>query len=505
MKLSELIYEEEYVSETPIEKDIEINDLTRKAEEIGENTLFFLLKSIKNCPENILNIIKRATVIVSDCVLSDENLNTCVLYVKNIRKTMAYAYSRFYKVDYKKTKFIAVTGTNGKTTTATLIKSILEKEGEKVGFIGTGKIEADGKILNEEFYSMTTPDPELLYQKIAEMQKLDCKYIVMEASSHALYFDKLAPIFFEIGIFTNLSPEHLDFHNTLESYYESKLKLFSKCKIGIFNRDDRYSRKALTEVKCKTESVGILWPADAVAREIAQSGFLLTEYIYKEKDLIFKVTMNLVGAYNIYNSLMAIKALIALGFKPCRIKDSLSKVRSIDGRFDVTDGTVTVIRDYAHTPDALDNLLKTVKSVKKSKQNIIIVFGCGGERDKQKRPTMASIAEKYCNLSIITNDNPRQEPENEIIEDILKGFSETGKRIVVTDRKKAIDCAILNAKDGDIIVIAGKGSENYILDKNGYRRFSEKEIIEQALQKRERRDVTDENSFGHASSVKSFD
>ena len=489
MKLYEIIRDTEYESFSFERNEIEIDVLTRKAEEICNNTLFFLLKSIKNYPENIINNIRSASVIVTEKEFIGEEIFDQVLYVKNARKAMAFAYSRFFKIDYQKSKFIAVTGTNGKTTTATLIKSILEKENANVGFIGTGKIEACGKILNEEFYSMTTPDPEVLYPKIKEMQSLGCNYIVMEASSHALYFDKLAPIPFEIGIFTNLSPEHLDFHSDIEAYYESKLKLFNQCKNGIFNCDDRYSRRAFCEAACQKSSVGILWPADTTAREIHGKGFLGSEYIYKEKSLIFKVRMKLIGAYNIYNSLMAIKALIMLGFKPCRVKENLSKLDSIEGRLEITHGSVTVIRDYAHTPDALDNLLKTVKTAINTKQNVILVFGCGGERDKYKRPQMAKIAEKYASLSIVTNDNPRGEAENEIIENILEGFSETTNRIVITDRKKAIEYAILNSVNDDVIVIAGKGAENYIIDKNGYRFFSEKEIIRDALAKRERLEV----------------
>lgn len=490
MKLCEIIYE----YETDAEKDtleLEINNLSANAEKIGEKTLFFLLKSIKTLSQNIINTIESnaSVIIVTQKEFWEENAPGNVLYVKNVRKTMAYAYSRFHGIDFGKTKFIAITGTNGKTTTATLIKEILLKEGERVGFIGTGRIEINGKALNEEFYSMTTPDPDILYPKIAEMQKAGCKYIVMEASSHALYFDKLAPIPFEIGIFTNLSPEHLDFHRSIDEYYKAKLKLFSQCKKGVFNCDDKYSRRAAAELSCECYSIGILWPGDVMAREIKQCGFLGTEYIYKEKSLIFKVKTKLVGAYNIYNTMLAIKALLLLGFKACRVKERLNEISSIDGRFEVRFGIVTVIRDYAHTPGAFENLLKTVKSLKNSRQNMIIVFGCGGERDKAKRPCMAKLAEKYCDASIITNDNPRGEDEGEIINDILKGFSDTNRCEVITDRKKAIENAIFKASKNDIVVIAGKGAENYIIDKNGYRAFSEKDIIEKALEKREKRET----------------
>ena len=362
---------------------------------------------------------------------------------------------------------------------------MLIKEGETVGFIGTGRIEINDTLLSEEFYSMTTPDPELLYPKIKEMLDYGCNYIVMEASSHALYFDKLAPIPFEIGIFTNLTEEHLDFHKDMESYYAAKLKLFKSCKIGIFNCDDRYGRKAFGAVSCRAYSIGILWPGDVMAREIVSNGLFGTEYIYRENALIFKVKTKLVGSYNIYNSMLALKALILLGFKPCNVKKDLFEISSILGRFEIREGSPLVIRDYAHTPFALENLLKTVKTLKNPKQNIKIVFGCGGERDKSKRSVMGKIAKKYCSFSIVTADNSRGENLSEIISDILEGFDETDKRQVITDRKKAIEYAIVNADENDVIIVAGKGCENYIIDKDGKHYFNEKEIIEDAFLKRE--------------------
>jgi len=497
MKLKDILYENEYECENPSADVLEISNITRKIEEIDSGSLFFLLKSINSECENIINNIKemRPLAVVCEKGRAIEDKDLCVLYVENVRCAMAYAYSRFSNIDYGKTKFIAVTGTNGKTTTATLIKELLRSNGENVGFIGTGRIEINGEKISEDYYSMTTPDPELLYPAISKMQNAGCRYIVMEASSHALYFDKLAPIPYEIGIFTNLSSEHLDFHKNLEAYYESKLKLFSQCKTGIFNCDDKYSRRALCTRMGKTESVGILWPADAVAREITQKGFLGTEYIYKEKSLIFRVKTRLVGAYNVYNTLFALKAVILLGMKPCRAKSALEKIESIRGRFDVSISDITVIRDYAHTPVAFENLLKTAKALKKTRQKITVVFGCGGERDKTKRPVMGGVAEKYSDFSIVTADNSRSEPESEIISDILKGYKNTEKRIVINDRKKAIEYAVINALPDDIVIISGKGDENYIIDKSGVHPFSEKQIIKDSLAKRERREVYDENKL----------
>jgi len=500
MKLYELIYENEYECEEEIPREIEIENLSRDYTKIEEGCLFFLIKSIKADDENIINYIKEKAPAVIVCKKGaiPEKLNSHVMYVENVRKIMAYAYSRFYGINYRDTKFIAITGTNGKTSTATMIKHILEYENETVGFIGTGKIEINREKISDEFYSMTTPDPEVLYPTISKMQKSGCKYIIMEASSHALYYDKLAPIEFEIGIFTNLSSEHLDFHNDKDSYYAAKLKLFSQCKIGIFNCDDKYARKAACEVNCRAITVGILWPADVTAREIIQNGLSGSEYIYKEKALIFKAKLSLPGAYNIYNSLLALKAVIVLGVKPCHAKEAISTIFLIEGRFEISKSDITVIRDYAHTPSALDNLIKTAKSIQNTRQKTIIVFGCGGDRDKTKRPLMAKIAEKNCDFAIVTSDNSRSESENEIIADILIGFENTQKRVVISDRKKAIEYAIMSAEAGDTVIISGKGCENYIIDKSGYHYFSEKEIVKDALEKRKLREKNYANKPGNS-------
>ncbi len=486
MKLGDLIKENEYYSSIDIPCDLEIEDVSSNPNKIGDSTLFILIKSIKFDIKNIISYIetKKPRAIVCERDVRLDKFKGYILHVDNARSMLAHIYSRFFGIDYSKTTFIGVTGTNGKTSTATLLKNIIMNTGALCGFIGTGKIEIGKEIISEKNYSMTTPDPEVLYRSIKKMQNADCKYIVMEVSSHALYFDKLAPIPFKIGMFTNLSAEHLDFHKNEKEYFKSKIKLMLKSEIGIFNADDKYSKKAFTLFSGEKYTVGIFESADGMAKDIVECGFQKYEYIYKEKDLILKVSIPLPGIYNISNSMFAVKAARILGISRKHIKDALKDTKKIDGRFEIINQNPTVIIDYAHTELALINLLKTIKSIKKAEQNLILVFGCGGERDTQKRPLMAKAAEKYADFTIVTSDNSRGECETKIISDILKGFESSEKRRVIVSRKKAIEYAVLHASKNDIIAIVGKGHERYNIDKNGYTEFDEREIVRIALSER---------------------
>ena len=251
--------------------------------------------------------------------------NCPIIRVGNVREALSYAVSNSCDIDYGKIKFIGVTGTNGKTTTATLIYEILRICGYKVGFIGTGKIISDGVILSKETYSMTTPDPTLLYPSIATMYKDGCEYIVMEISSHSIALGKIAPIKFEYAIFTNLDDDHLDFHGNKEEYFETKLKLFSSTNQGLFNLDDKYARRAASLANCKVSTFGIINEGDAYATEINVNELSKSSFYYRANNLIFKANTNLIGAFNIYNALAALKCVIDLGIKPCIAKGAIEK------------------------------------------------------------------------------------------------------------------------------------------------------------------------------------
>lgn len=467
--------------------DFEVSNITSKIECVDENTLYVCIHSVNSNVKTSYSRINSANLGAVICTRKDAaRITKRKIIVKSTRSALAWLYSNLYSIDYGKTKFVAVTGTNGKTTTATMIYEILRNTNRATGFIGTGKIEYMHDIFTDKTYSMTTPDPELLYKSIKDMQSRGCRYIVMEVSSHAIFLEKIAPIPFEIGIFTNLSREHLDFHQDIESYYQTKLRLFKRVRYGIFNADDEYSRRAMNESlsDCEASSIGIIWPADSCARDIILNGFSGSSYFFKDKHRIFKVNISLAGYYNVYNSLFAICASLKLGIPAYLIKEALGKIKSIDGRFEVIRSDIFAIIDYAHTPQAFENVLKTVNSVKKTWQNVITVFGCGGDRDKQKRPQMGKIAEKYSYHVIITEDNSRSEATEDIIKDILDGMSDVTKRSVITSREEAIKHAVLCAGVDDIVLILGKGNERYIISNNCICDYNEREIIRSALEKR---------------------
>lgn len=485
MKLFELINKEEYSVDKDTE-NVEIDSITTTPSKIGPQTLFVLLKSISFDVNKILGYVinRRPAAIICDYDISFNSESIPILRCESTRKALPYIYSAYYGIKYEKMRFCAVTGTNGKTTTATMLSHILVHSGFRVGFIGTGKITVNNKTITDSKYSMTTPDPELLYYAIKEMENAGCEYVVMEVSSHALHFEKVAPIPFEISIFTNLSPEHLDLHRDMDNYFKTKMKLFSSTKVGIFNTDDEYSKRACHEASCEKIKTGILSSADITAKDITLNGLSGSEYIYSENGCLFKIKLCIGGKYNIYNSMMATAAAIRLGVKPSMAKEALAKLELIDGRLEILKDDVTVIIDYAHTEEAFLNLLKTVNAAKNNEQNIITVFGCGGNRDSSKRPKMARVAEKYSDFVIVTTDNSRAESESKIIKDILTGFHSENQRKIITSRKSAIEYAILTAKRGDIITVIGKGHERYNIDKNGYSDFDERAIIKNALRKR---------------------
>lgn len=485
MKLDKLIYENELTNEEDLSIwDIEI--VTTKPNEITHSSLFVFLQSEFFNVERIADYVmaKSPIVILADNELKISSDRIKILRCKSTRDLLPFIYSRFYNINYDRLKFCAVTGTNGKTTTATMIHHILRKRSINAGFIGTGKILINEEKITDDNYSMTTPDPDILYRSIKRMEEAECKIIVMEVSSHALYYNKVAPIFFEISIFTNLSPEHLDFHKNMDEYFKTKLKLFSKTKYGIFNLDDPYGRLAYESMSENRISFSANTSADAMAEEIKEISLMKTEFKYLSAGKKTDVILKLGGRYNVYNAALAICATALLGIDEIFASKAISGIEYIDGRLEIISNKITVIIDYAHTHTALENVLKTIISYKNTEQRLLTVFGCGGNRDRYKRPKMAAVAEKHSDSVIVTADNSRNEPLENIIADILKGFKSTNKRIVITSRAAAIEHAILSAKDGDLIAIIGKGHERYNIDENGYSTFDEREIVKKAIAKR---------------------
>ncbi|MGL4732030.1 MAG: UDP-N-acetylmuramoyl-L-alanyl-D-glutamate--2,6-diaminopimelate ligase, partial [Clostridium sp.] len=376
---------------------------------------------------------------------------------------------------------IGVTGTNGKTSITTFLKQILSKRAQ-TGLIGTININ-DGK--NEIISKNTTPESIDLQSYFNDMINNNCKYCAMEVSSHSLALNRVGSVNFSIGIFTNLTEDHLDFHKNLEDYRNAKEKLFHKTSIAnIINIDDEGGKVIFDNIKKLSTPVytyGINSDADFTASEIK---LYPNGVSYKLKTLTYTdyIYVNIPGKFTVYNTLGVISACYILNIDIETIKDVLKNTPGVKGRFEniKNDEGLTVIVDYAHTPDALENVLNTSKEFVKGK--IITVVGCGGDRDKTKRPIMGKIAQQKSDISIITSDNPRTESPSLIIKDMLKGIDmDNDNFMVIEDRKEAIYKAIELANVGDVVMIAGKGHENYQIVGTTKHHFDDKEIALEAI------------------------
>ena len=489
MKLSDLIKNDEYLSLSG-DLDREIFGITVDPKDRSDANLLIILRSGINITAQDLGA--RFSAVICD-ESTFEALSECkctLVSVSSPRCALAMAESRIREIDYSRMKFVAVTGTNGKTTTARLIQAMLGAGGFKTAFIGTGAIEIDGIRLTDDFYSMTTPDPSLLYKAIKQMESAGVDYVVMEVSSHALFFEKVAPITFSCSIFTNISAEHLDFHKTLKEYTETKLKLLSRSEIAIMNIDDPTLRSVYDSVGIRKKSFGILWGGDSRATDLHDRGFSGFKFIYRESAFSFIATSKLVGKFNIYNALGAISAVIALGVAPRIAKEALLDFCGVKGRIEcVYNGKIRAIIDYAHSEEAFRALLSTARAYAKGR--LLALFGCGGERYSGKRAAMAKIAEKYADKVYVTADNPRKESPESIFSDIISGFSKESSYTLIPDRAEAITAMIDDSKAGDTLLFIGKGAEEYNIDAEGYHRFDERGIILAAIKRKE--DAADES------------
>ncbi len=404
-----------------------------------------------------------------------ESLGIPYAVYDDTRAAEAFITSLFYGSPEKRLKIIAVTGTNGKTTTVNLLYSVFTTAGFKCRMIGT----LTGKL--------TTPDPSELYPTLREFADNGTEYVFMEASSHALSLGKLAPIEFEYGVFTNLTPEHLDFHGSMEEYEKAKAKLFRASKTSVINADDTASYKMSEAaqgrvITCSAKAKG----ADFFAENIRQNGIHGISYDLMTKNRVFKIKTSMSGLFTVMNTLEAAAVSLSEGIPPEVIRGAICGFSGVSGRLEriiIPTNDFSVYIDFAHTPDALENILKTVRNFMSPDKRLVLLFGCGGDRDKTKRPVMGGIATALADFVIITSDNSRSEDTAEIINDILSGVSSNGTYTVIESRKEAIEYAIENARYGDVILLAGKGHEQYEITRSGTRPFSERDIVFAASQK----------------------
>ncbi len=411
-------------------------------------------------------------------VQKDLGLKNQIL-VENTRSAYAHICAAFFGHPERKLKIIGVTGTNGKTTSCFILKSVLDKLGYKTGLLGTVK-----NIVGDKEYpaALTTPDCYELFSLYAEMVKYGCEYCVMEVSSQALHQRRVDGVHFDAAIFTNLTGDHLDYHGTFENYKAAKHMLFENSDLAIINIDDESAWEMVEGTNCRCVTCSIRnnnCDYSAKNIRISASG---VKYELVSNGNIGRVKFGVPGNFSVYNSMGAAVCLIELGMDFKAVLDALGECAGVPGRMEIvpTDTPYTVIIDYAHTPDGLENVLNCVREITEGR--VITVFGCGGDRDKTKRPVMGEIAARLSDVAVITSDNPRSEDPESIIEDITAGIGKHSSKIIVdSDRTGAITKALECAKEGDVVLLAGKGQETYQILASGKIHYDEREVVAEIL------------------------
>ncbi|MEA4826784.1 MAG: UDP-N-acetylmuramoyl-L-alanyl-D-glutamate--2,6-diaminopimelate ligase [Clostridium sp.] len=475
MRLLELLKDLEYEVVTG-QVEIEINEVQYDSRKIDSGDLFVCIEGFNVDGHNYINnaVCKGATAIICSKDIN-ANLDCTVIKVNDTRKALAIVSSNLYGNPSRDIKLIGITGTNGKTTSTYMIKSILEGAGYKTGLIGTIANYIGGEKLKAD---RTTPESLELHSLFNEMKDREIEYCIMEVSSHSLSLNRVYGLNFSQAIFTNLTQDHLDFHKTFENYYRAKLSLFENTNNSIINIDDTYGRKMIEDIPKSSSIVtySIEGLGDLVAKNI-ENHSRGAEFDLQFKGENVHINLSIPGKYNVYNALCSAGACLSEGVSLELIKEGLENV-VVPGRCEIATKNYNlrfdVIIDYAHTPDGLENILKTAREFTKGR--LISVFGCGGDRDKTKRPIMGNIGSELSDVAIITSDNPRSEEPMSIIQDVIGGIKKDNY-VVVENRREAIKEAMKMAEKDDVIVVAGKGHEDYQILKDRVIHFDEREVI----------------------------
>ncbi len=481
MKLRELIKDVDVLSSKG-DLDIEINGIAYDSRKVKKGDLFICVSGYTQDGHNYISDAQSKGA-VAFIVEKDVDLaGAAVVKVHSSRLAMPLLASGFYNNPTQRLRLIGITGTNGKTTTTYLIKSIMETNGKSIGLLGTISTQIGDKTFVS---SRTTPESLDLQSLFREMADSAIDYAVMEVSSHSLELGRVEGCNFRIGVFTNLTQDHLDFHKTIENYRNAKKKLFYMTKgANIINIDDEHGRIIADEVgklRIPLITYGIDNKADIMARniDITSKGVSFTLVTPKYEEMI---CIKIPGKFSVYNALAAASVAYVEGISGATIKEGLNKVDNVPGRSEIikTDTPYTVIVDYAHTPDGLQNILASVKQYAKGR--VITLFGCGGDRDREKRPIMGRIAGQMSDYCIITSDNPRSEEPMDIIKQIEAGIKSTDcDYICIENRRDAIKYALKTAKADDIVLLAGKGHETYQVLKDRTIPFDERDVVEELL------------------------
>ena len=497
MRLAELFGRAE-LEYPPELGDIEITKIVTDSREAVAGCLFLCIRGLHTDGHGFVNdaIQSGAGVIVAERVR-----DACVggaaawIVLENTRSAAALLYNAWFGNPADHLRVIGVTGTNGKTSVCNLIAEMLEEEGIRCGLLGTvGCRSVDGRVLTlpnkDPLANMTTPDPEQLYAMLAGLVRDGAEVAVMEVTSHALALCKVDAIRFDVAVFTNLTQDHLDFHGSMEAYYGAKRLLFERCRRAVVDTDDGYGRRLVEEISCPTLTCSVR-EGDYCALAIRGLGLDGSAFTLRTPRGELALTVGIPGSFSVVNAVIASAVAMEYGVRSETIARVLAQTRGVEGRMERValgaDADFSVLIDYAHTPDALEQLLRSVHALRRRGERIVLLFGCGGDRDRSKRKEMAMIASRMADHVIVTSDNSRGEDPQRILADILRGMDREKSYAVIPDRRRAIEEAVRTAMAGDILILAGKGHERYEIDARGRSAFDEREIVKEALQKRRKR------------------
>lgn len=480
MKLSQILNALD-VLELRADPELDVCDVAYDSRKVTAGSVFTAVRGFETDGHKYIpQAVERGAAVV----ICEEAPAVPVPYVlvKDSRRALALASQAFFGDPSAKMCVIGVTGTNGKTTSTYLLKHLLEETLHgKVGLIGTNGNMIGGETLPSEH---TTPESRDLQALFAEMLEKGCTHVVMEVSSHSLDLGRVDGVHFAVGLFTNLTQDHLDYHKTMENYAAAKAKLFARCEKAAVNLDDAWSDFMRERAACPVLTYSAKSDAaDLVARDIQYTAAGV-KFCAVQETSIERVKLGIPGTFSVYNALGVLACMRLLGVSLKDAAAAMATASGVKGRVEVvpTDGDYTVLIDYAHTPDALENVLQSMHVVTRGR--LVALFGCGGDRDKTKRPKMGKIAADLADLVIVTSDNPRTEDPEAIIADILAGIPKGTAMEVIPDRRQAIAWAIEHHQPGDVIVLAGKGHEDYqIIGKTKYH-LDEREVVAEILEKR---------------------
>ena len=467
--------------------DLTIEKIEFDSRKVSKNDVFVAIKgTLSDGHQFIDNAISLgASVIVCEVLPTTLSENCTYVKVQNSNQALAFLSANYYDNPSEKLKLVGITGTNGKTTIASLLYQMFKKAGYKVGLLSTVKIMVD-----EVAYKAThtTPDSLTINKYLDEMVEIGCEFCFMEVSSHGIHQKRTESLHFEGGVFTNLSHDHLDYHETFAEYRDVKKSFFDglpKSAFAITNIDDKNGEVMFQNTAARKKTYALKTYADFKAQILENQ---LTGLVLKINNE--EVWTKLIGSFNAYNILAIYGVALELGIESTEALRLLSELESVSGRFQfvVSANKITAIVDYAHTPDALENVLKTIENIRTKNEQLFTIVGCGGDRDKTKRPIMANIAASFSDKAIFTSDNPRTENPQTIIDEMEAGVEAQNykKTVAILDRKQAIKTACQMANSGDIILIAGKGHETY-QEINGVRQdFDDMQIVQEILKQLEK-------------------